>query len=140
MIRDKIQAKLEGGAAGLRRAFQYFDEVRRATLFCRGLGPCQSLGPCWVPGFGTRWFVAKHCHNPSGGSPSTAPSHTGSTFGEEGRHFAVCLFAHTRTSQRAGPFPVARLKMDLPFHDRLAYTRARRRSASPRLSGGLFSE
>ena len=34
---------------------------------------------------------------------------------QEGRHIAVCLFAHTKHSQKAGPFSVARLKMDLPF-------------------------
>ena len=48
----------------------------------------------------------------------------------EGRHFAVYLFAHTTHSQKAGPFSVARLKMDLPFHDRLAYNRVHRRSTS----------
>ena len=35
---------------------------------------------------------------------------------------------HTKHSQKAGPFSVARLKMDLPFHDRL---RVHKRSASP---------
>ena len=50
---------------------------------------------------------------------------------QEGRHFAVYLFAHTKHSQKAGPFSVARLKMDLPFHNRLAYSRVDRRSASP---------
>ena len=29
---------------------------------------------------------------------------------------------HTKHSQKAGPFSVARLKMDLPFHNRLAFT------------------
>ena len=29
---------------------------------------------------------------------------------------------HTKQSQKAGPFSVARLKMDLPFHNRLAFT------------------
>ena len=52
-------------------------------------------------------------------------------FHEEGRHFAVYLFVHTKHSQKAGPFSVARLKMDLPFHNRLAYNRVHRRSASP---------
>ena len=41
---------------------------------------------------------------------------------QEGRHFAVYLFVHTKHSQKAGPFSVARLKMDLPFHNRLAFT------------------
>ena len=49
----------------------------------------------------------------------------------EGRHFAVYLFVHTKHSQKAGPFSVARLKMDLPFHNRLAYNRVHRRSACP---------
>ena len=39
---------------------------------------------------------------------------------KEGRHFAVHLFEHTKYSQQAGPFSVARLKMDLPFHNCLA--------------------
>ena len=38
---------------------------------------------------------------------------------------------HTKRSQKAGPFSVARLKMDLRFHNRLAYNRVHRRSASP---------
>ena len=38
---------------------------------------------------------------------------------------------HTKHSQKVGPFLVARLKMDLPFHNRLAYNRVHRRSASP---------
>ena len=42
---------------------------------------------------------------------------------KRGRHFAVYLFVHTKHSQKAGPFSVARLKIDLPFHDRLAYNR-----------------
>ena len=38
----------------------------------------------------------------------------------------VCthLFVHTKHSEKAGPFAVARLKMDLPFHNRLAYNRS----------------
>ena len=40
----------------------------------------------------------------------------------EGRHFTVHLFAHTKRSQKAGSFSVARLKMDLPFHIRSAFT------------------
>ena len=43
----------------------------------------------------------------------------------------VHLFAHTKHSQKSGPFPVARLEMDLPFHKRLAYNRVHKRSASP---------
>ena len=32
-------------------------------------------------------------------------------------------FVHTTNiAQKAGPFSVARLKMDLPFHSRLAFT------------------
>ena len=50
---------------------------------------------------------------------------------EEGQHFAVYLFIRTKHSQKAGPFSVARLKVDLPFHNRLAYSRLHRRSASP---------
>ena len=50
---------------------------------------------------------------------------------EEGRHFAVHLFVHTQKSQKAGPLPVARLEMDLPFHDHLACNRVHRSSASP---------
>ena len=46
-----------------------------------------------------------------------------------GPHFAVHLSAHTQHSQKAGPFSVARLKMDLPFHNRLAYNRVHRRRA-----------
>ena len=37
---------------------------------------------------------------------------------------------HTEHSRKAGPFSVARLKMDLPFQNRRAYTRVQRRSAS----------
>ena len=47
---------------------------------------------------------------------------------KEGRHFAVCLFVHTNIHKKAGPFSVARLKMDLPFHNRLA---CNRKSANP---------
>ena len=32
-------------------------------------------------------------------------------------------FVHPKHSQKAGPFSVARLKTDLPFHNRLAYNR-----------------
>ena len=38
---------------------------------------------------------------------------------------------HTKHSQKAGSFSVARLKMDLPFHNLLAYNRGQGRSASP---------
>ena len=38
---------------------------------------------------------------------------------------------HTKHSQKAGPFSDARLKMDLPFHNRLVYNRVHRGSASP---------
>ena len=41
---------------------------------------------------------------------------------QEGRHFAVHLFVHTEHAQKAGPFSVARLTMDLHFHNRLALT------------------
>ena len=44
------------------------------------------------------------------------------------------LSDYTMHSQKAGPFSVARLKMDLPFHNRLAYSRVHRirtLSASP---------
>ena len=40
---------------------------------------------------------------------------------QEGQHFAVHLFAHTKHSRKAGTFAVARLQMDLPFQNRLAY-------------------
>ena len=43
------------------------------------------------------------------------PPHTVNQTEQEGRHFAVYLFVHTKHSQKAGPFPVARLKIDLPF-------------------------
>ena len=39
--------------------------------------------------------------------------------------------AHSKHAQKAGPFSVARPKMDLPFHNRLAYNRVHSRSASP---------
>ena len=42
---------------------------------------------------------------------------------QEGRHFAVCLFAHTEHLPKAGSFSVALLKTDLPFCNRLAYNR-----------------
>ena len=42
---------------------------------------------------------------------------------QEDRQFAVYLFVHAKDSQKAGPFSVARLKMDLPLHNRLACTR-----------------
>ena len=38
----------------------------------------------------------------------------------------VCTHEH---SQKAGPFSVERLKMDLPFYNRLVYNRGHRRSA-----------
>ena len=41
---------------------------------------------------------------------------------QEGRHFAVYLFVHRKHSPKAGPFSVARLKIDLPFNNRLAFT------------------
>ena len=50
---------------------------------------------------------------------------------QEGQHFAVYLFVHTKHSQKASPFSVARLKMYLPFHNRLACNRVHGRSASP---------
>ena len=45
------------------------------------------------------------------------------------------LFVHTKHSQKAGPFSVARLKMDCPFHNPLAHNRVHRTSASP-IEGG----
>ena len=50
----------------------------------------------------------------------------------------VCLCVRTKHSRKAGPFSVARLKMDLPFHSRLAYNRVHRRSASPLLVPAPF--
>ena len=50
---------------------------------------------------------------------------------QAGRHFTVYLFAHQSIHKKAGPFSVARLKMDLPLHNRLAYSRVHRRSAGP---------
>ena len=41
---------------------------------------------------------------------------------KEAQPFAVHLFVQTKHLQKAGPSSVARLKMDLPFHDRLAFT------------------
>ena len=41
----------------------------------------------------------------------------------------VCTHAYTQMSQKAGLFSVAWLKMDLPFHPRLVYSRVHRRSA-----------
>ena len=67
-----------------------------------------------------RWCVRLFFDFPSGGA-----------FAKRVSHFAVCLFVHTQQSQQAGPFSVARLNMDLPFHDRLAYSRVHRKSASP---------
>ena len=49
----------------------------------------------------------------------------------EGRHFAMDLFVHPKHFPQAGPFSVARLRMDPPFRDRFAYNRVHRRSASP---------
>ena len=37
---------------------------------------------------------------------------------------------HAKHSQKAGPFSVARLKMDLPFHNRLTYNSVHRRIGS----------
>ena len=75
------------------------------------------------------------CSNPlpvAVGTP-TGPSHTGTHLlrCKRGRHFAAYSFVHTKHSQKAGPFSVARLKMGLPFHNRLAYSRVHRRSARP---------
>ena len=47
-----------------------------------------------------------------------------------GTSLCTCLCTQN-IAQQAGPFSVARLKMDLPFHNRLAYNRVHRRSASP---------
>ena len=45
---------------------------------------------------------------------------------------SLCTCLCTRNIHgKACPFSVARLKMDLPFHDRLAYNRVHRRSVSP---------
>ena len=44
------------------------------------------------------------------------------------QHFTVHLFVHTQHSRKAGTFPVARLRMDLPFQNS---SRVHRRSASP---------
>ena len=49
---------------------------------------------------------------------------------KEAQPFAVHLFVQTKHLQKAGPSSVARLKMDLPFRDRLAHNRVRRRSAT----------
>ena len=48
---------------------------------------------------------------------------------EEGTSLRSCLYTQT-ILEKAGPFSVARLKMDLPFHNRLAYNRVHRTSAS----------
>ena len=50
-----------------------------------------------------------------------------------------CVLIHTKHSQKAGPFSVARLKMDLPFHNRLTYNRVHRRSTSPPHAGTISS-
>ena len=55
---------------------------------------------------------------------------------QEGRHFAVYLVVHTKHSQKAVPLSVARLKMNLPIHNRLAYNRVLRRSARTDLLPG----
>ena len=47
-----------------------------------------------------------------------------------GPALAVCLCTQN-IAQKASPFSVARLKMDLPFHNRLVYNRVHRTSASP---------
>ena len=62
----------------------------------------------------------------------------GSAAGAEGRHFAVHLFAHPKHSQKAGPFSDPRLKVDLPFHNRLARSFTGDVSAPPgRGRGGI---
>ena len=100
---------------------------------------------CSGSGTGTIWYVLSI---PWGGgtSPRQPPQssdsvQTGLLFAcgpmraarveQEGRHFAVHLFAHTKQSQKAGPFSVARLEMDLPFHNRLACYRVHRRTPLP---------
>ena len=45
----------------------------------------------------------------------------------EGTSLYTCLCTHS--IGKAGPFSVARLKMDLPFQNRLAHNRVHRRSA-----------
>ena len=50
---------------------------------------------------------------------------------QEGWQCAVYLFVHTKHPQKAGPFSVARLKVGLPFHSRLAHNRGHKTSASP---------
>ena len=58
--------------------------------------------------------------------------HSGSLFHFSENTGAGCLnLCHAPHSQKAGPFSVARLKMDLPFHNRLAYNRVHKTSASP---------
>ena len=52
--------------------------------------------------------------------------------GARGVALSLCACLCTRKRPRkAGPFAVPRLKLDLPFHNRLAHIRAHRRSASP---------
>ena len=47
-----------------------------------------------------------------------------------GTSLCTCLYTQTH-HKKAGPFSVARLKMDLPSHNLLAYNHVHRRSASP---------
>ena len=47
-----------------------------------------------------------------------------------GTSLCTCLCTQN-IAQKASPFSVARLKMDLPFHNRLVYNRVHRTSASP---------
>ena len=66
--------------------------------------------------------AARHCrHSPPPLAPSPPPR------GPALRCVLVCTH---ETFTKAGPFSVARLKMGLAFHDRLAYSRVHRRSAS----------
>ena len=44
---------------------------------------------------------------------------------------AVYLSAHTKRSQKAGPSPVARLRMDLPFRNRQLYSRVHSQEQCP---------
>jgi hypothetical protein len=43
----------------------------------------------------------------------------------------TCLYTQNIRSLEAGPFSVARLKMDLPFQNRLVHSRVRRTTVSP---------
>ena len=86
--------------------------------------------PTWVESAVSRRECATSCHCSAALRNETATAPRGPAL--------RCV--HTKHSQKACPFSVARLKLDLPFHNRLAYNRVHRKSVSLLTAPGQRSE